>query len=104
MSAVVGEARSATGRVVSRKSDRSLTNPRSAVAPTGRDDVNVNVPVMVDPPLKGASSRNRAIWPFAGIVVLLSPNLAPFWSVKKKEIVTVWGLGFAIASPVRTAP
>ena len=77
---------------------------RKAVAATGRDAVNVNVPTIVEPPLKGLSSKNRAICPFAGIVVELASKLAPSSSVKKHENVTAWELGFAMARPVRTAP
>src|SRR5437868_7136986 len=76
-------ARSVTGRVVIRKSDRSLVNPWSVIAVTGTEDVNVNVPLTLDPPLKGASFRNFAICPFAGIVVVPDPKLFPFESVKK---------------------
>src|SRR5437870_12262316 len=79
-------ARSATGRVVTRKSPRSFVNPRSATAAIGSDEVKVNVPVIDEPPLNGGSLRNFAIWPFAGIVVDPLSKL-PLRSVKKNETV-----------------
>ena len=51
---VVGTASGATGSVVIRNSERSLTNPRSAMTATGRLAVKVNVPSIALPPLKGS--------------------------------------------------
>ena len=98
------ELRSATGRVVKRNSERSFTSPRRAVTETGFDEVNVNEPANVDAPLKGASSRKFAIWPFAGIVAVPEPASFPFSSVKKNETAAGSPLGLAIANPLRIGP
>jgi len=43
---VIGVAlRSTTGSVVIRNSDRSFVRPRSAIAPTGTEELNVKVPL-----------------------------------------------------------
>ena len=71
----------AMGNVVIRKSDRSLTKPRNATAPTGTDDEKVKVSAVVDP-LNGVSLRNAAICWFGGIVVVPAPRFVPSLSVK----------------------
>ena len=74
--------RSATGNVVIKNSERSLVSPRSAMTDIGGDAVNVKVPISALPPLNGASFRNFAICPLAGMIVDPWPKSAPVVSVK----------------------
>src|SRR6266404_6713562 len=76
--------RSTTGRVDIKKSPRSLTNVRSAIAVTGTDELKVKVPSMELPPLNGISFKNLAICRPAGITVLPDPNTCPVVSAKEK--------------------
>ena len=98
----VEELRSATGSVVIRNSERSFTKPRSATTETGVEELNENEPVNVEAPLKGASSKNAAIWPLAGMFVEPDPTSLPLASVKKKDTAAASLFGFAIARPVLT--
>src|SRR5438093_10572864 len=70
-----------TGRVVIKNSFRSLFSPRSAIAETGTLDVNVKVPLKDGPLANRAWSRNSAIWPLAGIVVVPEMVSLPVESV-----------------------
>ena len=45
---------SAIGKVVIKKSERSLVRPRKATADTGTEELKVNVPLTGDPELNGA--------------------------------------------------
>ena len=101
---VVGTVSGAKGSVVIRNSERSLTNPRSAMTATGRLDVKVNVPNAASPPLKGSSSRNRAICSRGPSVKVPCPESMPSLPVKKNATVAASSLGLAMARPVRTGP
>ncbi len=70
----------------------------------GTEELNVKLPLIEDPPLNGALSRNAASCPLAGMVVLPVAKLTPFASVKKNVTVATWLFGFAMASPVFTGP
>src|SRR5437879_4979505 len=101
--AEIFEASSTTGSVVIRKSDRSFRRPRRATAATGFEELNVIEPAKLEDPLKGSSSRNPAICPLAGMLVVPASTSCQFESVKKKDTVAASSFGFARASPLLTA-
>jgi hypothetical protein len=71
---------------------------------TGREELKLNVPETGEPLLNGGSVKNRAIWPWPGMIALPCPKSRPFTSVKKNEIEADSLPGFAMAMPVLTTP
>src|ERR1051326_8522274 len=80
----------ATGNVVIRKSERSLTKPRRAIAATGDEDVKVNDSA-VESPFNGGSSRNAAIC----LSILKTPS-API--VPGMTQIASWHMGFVLGA------
>ena len=98
----VAETSSATGNVVRRNSERSLTKPRSAMTATGLEELKVNEPENEALPLKGVSFRKAAICPFAAIVVDPEDTSFPSSPVNVNETTAASLFGFDIARPLRT--